>query len=59
MFNVEVKEKYLLDFPEKQKRIQASYLNKISDYEEEMDKDIGEFTKAEIESLFKNLLPST
>ena len=58
MFNVEVKEKYLLDFPEKQKRIQTSYLNKISGYEEEIDKDIGEFTKAEIESLFKNLLPS-
>lgn len=58
MFNSEIKEKYLLDFTDAQKRIQKSYFNKISDYEGNIGKDIGEFTKSEIENLFKNLLPS-
>lgn len=61
MFNSKIKEMYLSTFgsdESNKRRVQKSYLNKVSDWEENFNKDIGEFKKSEIENLFKNLFPN-
>ena len=58
MFNSKIKEMYLSTFGSSEsnkRRVQKSYLNKVSDWEEHFNKDIGEFKKSEIENLFKKL----
>ena len=61
MFNSKIKEMYLSTFGSSEsnkRRVQKSYLNKVSDWEENFNKDIGEFKKSEIENLFRNLFPN-
>lgn len=61
MFNSKIKEMYLSTFgtgESNKRQVQKSYLNKISDWEEFFNKDVGEFKKSELKSLFKSLFPN-